>query len=456
MPFGGTGGGPGSSVGGAAGDNGNRSGGGSRDVYSYDAETNRGTLQTVRDSANSANRGSHGNNGNGGSEGARQAAARAAAAAAERQRQIAAENKQRADLQTQLQQAETSEQVRAIQEQIGKLGTLAPNAAASNKALSTLGAKSLADAVGAERNNAIGAAQATSGRPGQAAIGAAQGTPVTAARQAYNTAEANRMGGYDDRTTLGRVGSVAKSTLSGLTVGGIPGAVVGAAAGVYNNFVNNTRQAGSSTQTANMDATRPTVGNALAGMATGALSGAAFGPLGVLGGAVWGGMQAAGVAPSLDDLKGTNPNVNGQTTNTGSFGPGQTLVNGVRVGQGNQKPTASTGSQSGGIPNISAGGATATPGGQYKPPTQVPANPGDNPLSGQESAGQGAFNKYLQDLRQRQLDNLLSTGAGSSRTSGTALLGRVGASQGAIGGLSGYVQTSLGGGKSLLGGAWQW
>lgn len=486
MPWGGTGGGPDSSVGGAAGDNG-RGGGNSAQgwndagvgsytrteggwVNSYnDRGQLTGSARVGSDAAKAAQAASNGRtnpgggntnsgNGNGTStskastaaaaKAAAEAAAREAAAAAERQRQeaINTENTTRANLQAALQKATSSSQISALQKQIAGLGTLAPDAAARNKSLSDLASKSFTDAQGVERTNAISAAQ------NRGNITAAQGTAVTAARQAYNTAEASRMGGYDTRSTMGKIADVAKAAVGGFSLGGVPGALIGAGAATYNSFVNNTRGASSSTQTEGVDATKATVGNALSGMATGAIAGAPLGPLGMMAGAIWGGATAANVAPSLESLKGQNPNGPGGQTSTGS-GPGQTLANGVRIGQGNG------GKDSGGASATAITGGTVPSTGGTTPSmgttTPTPGT-GTGATDGGTKAGNSAFNNYLTELRKRQLDNLLSTGAGSSRTSGTALLGRVGAAEGAVGGLSGYVQTTLGGGKSLLGGAWSW
>lgn len=384
---------------------------------------------------------------------AAQKAASDKAAAAERARQaaITTERTTRTNLTNQLNTATSSQQIAGIQKQLAGLGTLS-GSAADNKALADRAAKQLGDFTARETDSAIGSAQST--------VSAAQGTVVSAAQQARNTAEANRMGGYDDRSTADKLGDVAKAVVGGGALGGIPGALIGAGASVYNSFVNNTRGAGSSTQTEGQDVTKATPGNALSGAALGAIKGAGYGSvlgpggtlLGGALGAIWGGASAAGVTP---DLSGKSPLEGGQVTNTGSMGPGQQLVNGVWVGNGNggNKPPVIKQPNTGavttpGTPNVSTPTQPGT-----KPPTGTPSTPGTG-TDGSIKAGNGAFNNYLTELRKRQLDNLLSTGAGYSGTSGTALLGRVGAAQGAAGGLTGYVQSSLGGGKSLLGGAW--
>lgn len=375
------------------------------------------------------------------------------------------EREQRNDLAGKLAGAKTYADVQALRDQIAGLGT--KDATAEQNAAMLAGLDKQATAFNeAETNAAISGAQRTAGG---APIGQATGSPVSAAQQAKNTAEASRVGGYDDRSTADRLGDVAKAALGGAGIGGAPGAVVGAVAEAYNSFISNTRQAGSSTQTGNMDASKPSAGNALAGMTTGAIKGAGYGsflgPGGALAGAalgaIWGGATAAGVAPSAENLKGQSPLEGGQVTNVGSYGPQQQLVNGAWVGNANGKDNTS-GSKPVQVPVPNVGGGATTgspnvtnPGGENKPPTGTPVTPPGTP-DGSIKAGNSAFNNYLSELRRRQMQNLLSTGAGYSGTSGTALLGRVGASQGAVGGLSGYVQSNLGGGKSLLGGAWSW
>lgn len=376
------------------------------------------------------------------------------------------EREQRNDLAGKLAGAKTYADVQALRDQIAGLGT--KDATAEQNAAMLAGLDKQAAAFNeAETNAAISGAQRTAGG---APIGQATGSPVSAAQQAKNTAEASRVGGYDDRSTADKLGDVAKAAIGGAGIGGAPGAVVGAVAEAYNSFIGNTRKAGSSTQTGNMDASKPTAGNALAGMATGAIKGAGYGsflgPGGALAGAalgaIWGGATAAGVAPSAENLKGQSPLEGGQVTNVGSAGPQQQLVNGQWVGGNSYGNDNKSGSKPVQVPVPSVGGGATTgspnvtnPGGENKPPTGTPVTPPAGTDAAQK-AGNSAFNNYLSELRRRQMQNLLSTGAGYSGTSGTALLGRVGASQGAVGGLSGYVQSNLGGGKSLLGGAWSW
>ena len=446
------------------------------------------------------------------------AAARAARVEAERQANIARENTARTNLQNQINQATSTQGLQGLKGQLDSLGGMDPNAQGLNQAVrdayqgmterlgereqrndlagKLAGAKTYADVQAlrqqiaglgtkdatAEQNAAMlagldkqaaqfneaetTAAVAGAQRGTAAPIGQAVGATVSAARQAANTAEANRMGGYDDRSTADKLGDVAKAAFSGAGLAGAPGAVIGAAAEAYNSFIGNSRQAGSSTQTGNMDASRPSAGNALAGMTTGALKGAGYGsvlgPAGALAGlalgAIWGGASAAGVAPTAESLTGSSPLQDGQVTNVGSVGPAQQLVNGAWVGTGNggrdrpTKPVNVGGGTTTGSPNVST--PTTPTGPTVTPPTGTPITP--TAPDGANKAGNSAFNNYLSELRKRQLNNLLSTGAGYSGTSGTALLGRVGAAQGAVGGMTGYVQSSLGGGKSLLGGAWSW
>lgn len=385
------------------------------------------------------------------------AAAAEAARQAEQQRQqrIAAESVQRQNLQKQLGSTDSADATRGLLNQINSLGTEADNAASLNKSLLDAANQRLSQQVQTQSNNAIGAAQAarnaasTATGPNTASysgkISQAIGTAVSPADQAANAAEAKRMGGYNLTSTAGRVGNVAKSALGGLAVGGPVGGLLGAAASVYSNFISDRQSASSRALTEGTAAPKAGIADVLAGMTTGAIKGAMLGPLGMMAGAVWGGASASGTAPTADDLKGSSPLTNGQTSNPASAGPGQTLVNGVRVGQGGKNANDyKPGSLS---PVIS--------GGTYNPTPTTTPNTGNNSGS-TPSTGSSSFGSFIDDLRRRQMNNLLYTGAGWSKTSGTSLLGRVGAAQGAVGGLSGQIISQYGGGRSLLGGAWSW
>lgn len=393
-----------------------------------------------------------------------QQSASVAAAAAEavrqaeqqRQQRITAENVQRQNLQQQLGSTNSADATRGLLNQINGLGTEADNAASLNKSLLDAANQRLSQQVQTQGNNAIGAAQAARNAVSKATgpntasysgkISQAIGTAVSPADQAANAAEAKRMGGYNLTSTAGRVADVAKSALGGLAVGGPIGAGLGAAASAYSSFISDRQSASSRALTEGTAAPKPGIADVLAGMVKGAITGSVLGPPGMLAGLAWGGASASGTAPTADDLKGSSPLTNGQTSNPASAGPGQTLVNGVRVGQGGKnandyKPGSLT-------PVIS--------GGTYNPtPTTTTPNAGNNAGS-TPSTGSSSFGSFIDDLRRRQMNNLLYTGAGWSKTSGTSLLGRVGAAQGAVGGLSGQVISQYGGGRSLLGGAWSW
>lgn len=386
-------------------------------------------------------------------EAARQAEA-ARIAEQQRQQRIAAENVQRASLQQQIASTDSADATRNLMSQINSLGTEADNAAALNKSLLDSANQRLGLQVQTQSNNAIGAAQAaksasttTTGTNTAAysgKISQAVGTPISQADQAANTAEAKRMGGYNLTSTAGRIGNVAKAALGGLAIGGPVGGLLGTAASVYSNFISDRQSASSRTLTEGTAAPKTGISDVLAGMTTGAIKGALLGPLGMMAGAVWGGATASGTAPTAADLKGSSPLTNGQTSNPTSAGPGQTLVNGVRVGQGGNgndyKP--------GGLAPVFGGGT-------YTPPDITTPATGNN-TSTTPSNGGSSFGSFLDDLRRRQMNNLLYTGAGWNQTSGTSLLGRVGAAQGAVGGLSGQIISQYGGGRSLLGGAWSW
>lgn len=525
MPWGGTGGGPGSTVGGASGDNGRASNGNDVVTVFRNGELaiqindpNKGTTKGAGIQSNGGN--DRTGNGNSGSAAAnpyglsqfqldaltstaqsiikgglsyknmsgnwkdavkaevarlqsqgqqtqqqqtQQQSASVAAAAAEaarqaeqqRQQRIAAESVQRQNLQKQLGSTDSAEATRGLLNQINSLGTEADNAASLNKSLLDAANQRLSQQVQTQGNNAIGAAQAarnavsTATGPNTASysgkISQAIGTAVSPADQAANAAEAKRMGGYNLTSTAGRVGNVAKSALGGLAVGGPVGGLLGAAASVYSNFISDRQSASSRALTEGTAAPKAGIADVLAGMTTGAIKGAMLGPLGMMAGAVWGGASASGTAPTADDLKGSSPLTNGQTSNPASAGPGQTLVNGVRVGQGGKNANDyKPGSLS---PVIS--------GGTYNPTPTTTPNTGNNSGS-TPSTGSSSFGSFIDDLRHRQMNNLLYTGAGWSKTSGTSLLGRVGAAQGAVGGLSGQIISQYGGGRSLLGGAWSW
>ncbi|MDR6297763.1 hypothetical protein [Pantoea dispersa] len=387
-----------------------------------------------------------------------------------RQQRISAENTQRQSLQQQLGQTDSVDATRALLSKISGLGSEADNAAALNKSLLDAANARLGQQTEAAKNSAIGSAQAVQ----QAATGSttvgpntalysskisqAIGSQISQADQQANAAEAARMGGYSDTSTLGKIGNVAKAALGGLGAAGPVGGLLGSAAAVYSNFVSDRQSASSRAITEGTAAPKAGIGDVLAGMAKGGLSGLAAGPLGGLIGLVAGGMTASGTAPTAEDLKGINPLNNGVTADPGSYGPGQTLVNGQRVGQGNQntyKPgslgsifTPGNGYNPNPVANTPLGGS----GGTTTPGTGSGGN-GSNIDNGNK-AGQSAFSSFIDDLRKRQMNNLLYTNAGWNGTSGTSLLGRVSGAQGAVGGLTGQIISQYGGGRSLLGGAW--
>ncbi|WP_347003937.1 hypothetical protein [Enterobacter roggenkampii] len=414
--------------------------------------------QWVTDRSGSGNGGNGGNSGNSSSsvsQAAQQAAAEAARIAEQqRQQRIAAENAKRQSLQQQLGSTNSADATRALLSQINSLGTEANNAAALNKSLLDAANKRLGLQVQTQSNSAIGAAQAarnaassvTSTGANTAAysgkISQAIGTAVSPADQAANAAEAKRMGGYNLTSTAGRVANVAKSALGGLAVGGPVGGLLGTAASVYSNFISDRQSASSRTLTEGTAAPKAGVADVLAGMTTGAIKGALLGPLGMMAGAVWGGATASGTAPTAEDLKGSSPLTNGQTSNPSSAGPGQTLVNGVRVGNGGNN---ANGYRPGSLTPVFS-----------NPTYNTPQTTAPDASANSSSSGGSSFGSFISDLRRRQVDNLLYTGAGWNQTSGTSLLGRVGATQGAVGGLSGQIISQYGGGRSLLGGAWSW
>lgn len=402
---------------------------------------------------------------------AQQAAAQQAEVERQRQQRIQTETQTRQSLQEQLGKTTSAAETSALLDKIRAVGSEGDNAAALNKALLDSATKRSGEQTAQEKNSQIGAAQAGittaspaslnyAAGPNTSSVSSAVGTVISQTDQQKNAAEARRMGGYNDQdqSTMSRIGRVARSTLSGLSAGGIPGALVGGAASVYNNFISDRQSASSRALTQSKAAPTPGVGDALAGMGEGALKGAPLGPLGMAIGAIWGGMQASGTAPTAADLKGQNPLNGGVTADPNSYGPGQTLANGVRVGNGNNGGNG-TRTPGGTGANLGAGGGTAAPS-TGNSNAGVPSAPSGNPTTGSDQpggaaqAGQSAFSKFMDDLRRRQMDNLLYTGAGWDKTSGTSLLGRVGAAQGAAGGLTGNVISQWGGGKSLLGGAW--
>ncbi|MCW1973476.1 UNVERIFIED_ORG: hypothetical protein FHW05_002324 [Pantoea agglomerans] len=401
---------------------------------------------------------------------AQQAAAESARQAeAARQQRIQAETAQRQSLQQQLGSTDSIEATRDLVNQINGLGSEADNASALNKSLLDSANARLSLQTEAQKNSAIGSAQSTQQAASAAAntgpntalysskISQAVGTQISQADQQANADEAARMGGYSDTSTFGKIKSVARAALGGLTTGGPVGGLLGGAAAVYSNFISDRQNASSRALTTGTAASKAGIGDVLAGMVKGGISGAALGPLGALAGLVAGGAMASGTAPTADDLKGVNPLNNGVTQNTNSYGPGQTLANGQRVGQGNAndyKPGSLGSVFAGGgfntaptatAPTTGTGGTT-TPGGN--------TGSANNGIDDRNKAGQSAFSSFIDDLRKRQMNNLLYTNAGWNGTSGTSLLGRVSGSQGAIGGMTGQVISQYGGGRSLLGGAW--
>ncbi|ERM13490.1 hypothetical protein L585_13500 [Pantoea ananatis BRT175] len=393
----------------------------------------------------------------------------AAAAEAARQQRIQAETAQRQSLQQQLGSTDSIEATRDLVNKINGLGSEADNAAALNKSLLDSANSRLSLQTEAQKNNAIGSAQsAQQGQSASAATGPntalysskisqAVGTPISLSDQQANTDEAARMGGYNDTSSFGKIRSVARAALGGLGVAGPVGGLLSGAAAVYSNFISDRQNASSRALTTGTAASKAGIGDVLAGMVKGGLTGAALGPFGALAGLVAGGAMASGTAPTADDLKGVNPLNNGVTQDKSSYGPGQTLANGQRVGQGNANDY-----KPGSLGSVFAGGgynpAPVNPapstgsGGTTSPGSST--GTGNSGIDDRNKAGQSAFSSFIDDLRKRQMNNLLYTNAGWNGTSGTSLLGRVSGSQGAIGGLSGQVISQYGGGRSLLGGAW--
>lgn len=401
-------------------------------------------------------------------EAARQAEA-ARIAEQQRQQRIQAETAQRQSLQQQLGSTDSIEATRALVNQINGLGSEADNAAALNKSLLDSANARLSLQTEAQKNNAIGSAQsAQQGQSANAATGPntalysskisqAVGTPISLSDQQANADEAARMGGYNDTSSFGKIRSVARAALGGLGVAGPVGGLLSGAAAVYSNFISDRQNASSRALTTGTAASKAGIGDVLAGMVKGGLTGAALGPFGALAGLVAGGAMASGTAPTADDLKGVNPLNNGVTQDKSSYGPGQTLANGQRIGQGNANDY-----KPGSLGSVFAGGGynpapvNPTPstgsGGTTSPGSST--GTGNSGIDDRNKAGQSAFSSFIDDLRKRQMNNLLYTNAGWNGTSGTSLLGRVSGSQGAIGGLSGQVISQYGGGRSLLGGAW--
>lgn len=401
-------------------------------------------------------------------EAARQAEA-ARIAEQQRQQRIQAETAQRQSLQQQLGSTDSIEATRALVNQINGLGSEADNAAALNKSLLDSANVRLSLQTEAQKNNAIGSAQsAQQGQSASAATGPntalysskisqAVGTPISLSDQQANADEAARMGGYNDTSSFGKIRSVARAALGGLGVAGPVGGLLSGAAAVYSNFISDRQNASSRALTTGTAASKAGIGDVLAGMVKGGLTGAALGPFGALAGLVAGGAMASGTAPTADDLKGVNPLNNGVTQDKSSYGPGQTLANGQRIGQGNANDY-----KPGSLGSVFAGGGynpapvSPTPstgsGGTTSPGSST--GTGNSGIDDRNKAGQSAFSSFIDDLRKRQMNNLLYTNAGWNGTSGTSLLGRVSGSQGAIGGLSGQVISQYGGGRSLLGGAW--
>lgn len=409
-----------------------------------------------------------GDNGAAAAEAARQAEA-ARVAEQQRQQRIQAETAQRQSLQKQLGSTDSIEATRALVNQINGLGSEADNAAALNKSLLDSANARLSLQTEAQKNNAIGSAQsAQQAQSASAATGPntalysskisqAVGTPISLSEQQANADEAARMGGYNDTSSFGKIRSVARAALGGLGVGGPVGGLLSGAAAVYSNFISDRQNASSRALTTGTAASKAGIGDVLAGMVKGGLTGAALGPFGALAGLVAGGAMASGTAPTADDLKGVNPLNNGVTQDKSSYGPGQTLANGQRIGQGNANDY-----KPGSLGSVFAGGgynpAPVNPapstgsGGTTSPGSST--GTGNSGIDDRNKAGQSAFSSFIDDLRKRQMNNLLYTNAGWNGTSGTSLLGRVSGSQGAIGGLSGQVISQYGGGRSLLGGAW--
>ncbi|MCW0343423.1 hypothetical protein NB703_001516 [Pantoea ananatis] len=409
-----------------------------------------------------------GDNGAAAAEAARQAEA-ARVAEQQRQQRIQAETAQRQSLQQQLGSTDSIEATRDLVNQINGLGSEADNAAALNKSLLDSANARLSLQTEAQKNNAIGSAQSAQQAQSASAvtgpntalysskISQAVGTPISLSDQQANADEAARMGGYNDTSSFGKIRSVARAALGGLGVGGPVGGLLSGAAAVYSNFISDRQNASSRALTTGSAASKAGIGDVLAGMVKGGLTGAALGPFGALAGLVAGGAMASGTAPTADDLKGVNPLNNGVTQDKSSYGPGQTLANGQRIGQGNANDY-----KPGSLGSVFAGGgynpAPVNPapstgsGGTTSPGSST--GTGNNGIDDRNKAGQSAFSSFIDDLRKRQMNNLLYTNAGWNGTSGTSLLGRVSGSQGAIGGLSGQVISQYGGGRSLLGGAW--
>lgn len=401
-------------------------------------------------------------------EAARQAEA-ARVAEQQRQQRIQAETAQRQSLQQQIGSTDSIEATRDLVNKINGLGSEADNAAALNKSLLDSANARLSLQTEAQKNNAIGSAQsAQQAQSASAATGPntalysskisqAVGTPISLSDQQANADEAARMGGYNDTSSFGKIRSVARAALGGLGVGGPVGGLLSGAAAVYSNFISDRQNASSRALTTGTAASKAGIGDVLAGMVKGGLTGAALGPFGALAGLVAGGAMASGTAPTADDLKGVNPLNNGVTQDKSSYGPGQTLANGQRIGQGNANDY-----KPGSLGSVFAGGGyNPTPvnpapstgsGGTTSPGSST--GTGNSGIDDRNKAGQSAFSSFIDDLRKRQMNNLLYTNAGWNGTSGTSLLGRVSGSQGAIGGLSGQVISQYGGGRSLLGGAW--
>jgi len=407
-------------------------------------------------------------NGAAAAEAARQAEA-ARVAEQQRQQRIQAETAQRQSLQQQIGSTDSIEATRDLVNKINGLGSEADNAAALNKSLLDSANARLSLQTEAQKNNAIGSAQsAQQAQSASAATGPntalysskisqAVGTPISLSDQQANADEAARMGGYNDTSSFGKIRSVARAALGGLGVAGPVGGLLSGAAAVYSNFISDRQNASSRALTTGSAASKAGIGDVLAGMVKGGLTGAALGPFGALAGLVAGGAMASGTAPTADDLKGVNPLNNGVTQDKSSYGPGQTLANGQRIGQGNANDY-----KPGSLGSVFAGGGyNPTPvnpapstgsGGTTSPGSST--GTGNSGIDDRNKAGQSAFSSFIDDLRKRQMNNLLYTNAGWNGTSGTSLLGRVSGSQGAIGGLSGQVISQYGGGRSLLGGAW--
>ncbi|AOE41228.1 hypothetical protein BEE12_16035 [Pantoea agglomerans] len=303
---------------------------------------------------------------------------------------------------------------------------------------------------GTGTGNGTGTTQGAATSTGGAPISAATGTVITPEQQAANHAEAQRMGGYDDRTDAQKIGAILKDFVKGTAAGG-PALGAGYAALQALADYDNGRGAGSSFQTAGQPAPSKTPG-ALGAFGAGFIGGtlATGNPLGGVVGGIAAALKNTGALdnvniPGYNPLTGQSVSNNigtGQSTPIGGAGTGtgtasgpggalgETLVNGVWVGNGN-----GGGNGKGNGAGTGSGGAGAGTGGG------IGGNSGNsNALAGRLNAGESGFNSFADELRARNKNNLLATGATGS---GTSLMQRVGATQGAKGGLTGRVYSPL-------------